>query len=197
MFTTRSALWPSHGDIQARLRALLVVLTAVVAVAGVAVPAASAGTAAGVQNGVAAINPGSGSAVAATPAVSPALVGVSGLLFDNGAVVSLVTPGGLADDGARFVVDSAGTTTLRAKGPQGWINVSEHAAQRMTQRGISIDAVDTALATQSFRYFHDGVWKTGYYDAGSKVFVGTVIGTATTVIKTGQNYINNLKAAGP
>lgn len=52
-----------------------------------------------------------------------------------------------------------------------------------------------SLITQSFRYFHDGVWKTGYYDARSKVFVGTVNGTATAVIKTGQSYINNLKAA--
>ncbi|MGB6059371.1 MAG: DUF4258 domain-containing protein [Microthrixaceae bacterium] len=107
------------------------------------------------------------------------------------------TPSGLADDGARFVVDSAGAKTLRAKGPQGWINVSEHAVQRMTQRGISIDAVDKALTTQPFRHLNDGVWKTGYYDAGSKVFVGTVNGTATTVINTGPNYINNLKAAGP
>jgi hypothetical protein len=47
-----------------------------------------------------------------------------------------------ADDAARFVVDSAGNTTLRAQGPSGWIDVTSHAARRMTQRGISIDDVD-------------------------------------------------------
>ena len=110
-----------------------------------------------------------------------------------------VAPSGLADDGARFVVDSTGTTTLRAQGPSGWIDVSSHAARRMTQRGISIDAVDNALTTQPFNYWHNNTWKVGYYDDASNVFVGTVNGVATTVIQpsSGPQYIANLLAASP
>lgn len=58
----------------------------------------------------------------------------------------------------------------------------------MTERGISLNAVDDALAMQPFNYFHDGVWKIGYYDSASRV---------TTVIRTGPNYISNLQAATP
>lgn len=102
-----------------------------------------------------------------------------------------------ADDGARFVVDSAGSATVRARGPQGWVDLSPHSAQRLTERGISLNAVDDALAMQPFNYFHDGVWKVGYYDSASRVFVGTVSGTATTIIRTGPSYISNLQAATP
>jgi hypothetical protein len=106
-------------------------------------------------------------------------------------------PGVGAVDDARFVVDSAGNTTLRVRGPGGWVEVSEHAAEGMTQRGISIGALDDALAQQPFQYWHEGVWKTGYYNPTTKVFAGTVNGQVTTVIKTGPNYVNNLKAATP
>ncbi|MEJ7765936.1 MAG: hypothetical protein WKF86_10600, partial [Acidimicrobiales bacterium] len=104
-----------------------------------------------------------------------------------------------ADDGARFVVDSAGSTTLRAQGSSGWIDVSRHAAKRMTKRGISIDAVDQALTRQPFNYWHNSTWKVGYYDQTSNVFVGTVKGVATTVIRpsSGAQYIANLLAASP
>ncbi|HET9656648.1 MAG TPA: RHS repeat-associated core domain-containing protein [Kineosporiaceae bacterium] len=102
------------------------------------------------------------------------------------------------EDAARFVVDSAGNVTLRAQGPSGWMTVSEHAAQRLTERGISIDALDATLRQPSFRYWHEGAWKTGYYDPATKVFVGTVNDTVTTVIgRASQNYINNLKSVTP
>jgi len=69
----------------------------------------------------------------------------------------------------------------------------------MTQRGISIDAVDNALTTQPFNYWHNNTWKVGYYDDASNVFVGTVNGVATTVIQpsSGPQYIANLLAASP
>lgn len=51
-----------------------IALGALVAVIGLAVPAASASTAAGAGNGVAAINPEPATAVEAVPAVSPARV---------------------------------------------------------------------------------------------------------------------------
>ncbi len=47
-------------------------------------------------------------------------------------------------------------------------------------------------------YFHDGTWKTGFYDPSSKVFVGSVNGTITTVVTgASRNYVNNLLAATP
>jgi hypothetical protein len=103
------------------------------------------------------------------------------------------------DDAARFVVDSAGNTTLRAQGPSGWIDVTSHAAKRMTQRGISIADVDQALTQTPFNYWHNNTWKVGYYDPGTNVFVGTVNGVATTVItpSAGPQYVANLLAAAP
>ncbi|MCP3878325.1 MAG: hypothetical protein GY701_08025 [Sulfitobacter sp.] len=67
----------------------------------------------------------------------------------------------------------------------------------MAKRGITNTKVQDALATQPFDYFHDGVWKVGYYDSGTRVFVGTVGDTITTTIKTGPNYIRNLQALTP
>jgi hypothetical protein len=111
--------------------------------------------------------------------------------------VATNTPGALADD-ARFVVDSTGSTTLRVRGPNGWVDVSAHAAERMTGRGLSIEAVESTLKNPSFPYWHEGAWKTGYYDPSTRAFVGTVNGQVTTVIgKASPNYINNLKAAHP
>ncbi|MCB1257652.1 MAG: hypothetical protein KDB26_11125 [Microthrixaceae bacterium] len=69
--------------------ALLVMLVAVV---GLVAPTASAGAATGNQNAVAPINPEIASAVAGRAAVFPGSVGASGPVFDDGAVVSLVTP---------------------------------------------------------------------------------------------------------
>ncbi len=125
---------------------------------------------------------------------SPLVEGRGTSATSVGSVVATNT----ADDAARFVVDSAGNATLRAQGPNGWIQVSEHAAERMTQRGISIDALDATLSNPSFQYWHEGIWKTGYYDPATKIFAETVNDTVTTMInKASQNYINNLKAVTP
>lgn len=105
------------------------------------------------------------------------------------------------DDAARFVVDSAGNTTLRAQGPNGWLNVSEHAAERMTQRGITIDALDSTLSQPSFQYWQPGAnagWRTGFYDPVSKVFATTANGEVVTVINNAsQTYINNVMGRVP
>jgi hypothetical protein len=67
----------------------------------------------------------------------------------------------------------------------------------MTQRGISIDAVESTLSQPSFEYFHQGVWKTGFYDPASRVFLGSVEGVTTVIDNVSQNYINNLLRAAP
>ena len=77
--------------------------------------------------------------------------------------------------------------------------VSKHAARRITQRGLTLDAVENVVTNQKgFQYFHEGVWKTGYYEPASKTFVGTVNDMVTTVLNNATpSYIKNLQAATP
>ena len=108
-----------------------------------------------------------------------------------------------ADGGGGLVysVDSAGETTVSFTTSDGdTFDFSSHALQHLTQRGVPIDDVTSLLddSSSSFRYFHDGAWKTGFYDPSSGLFVGTANGNVTTVIgNASQNYINNLMAAQP
>lgn len=92
MSSTRPVSRPLLGDVQPRLRALVVVLATLVAVIGLGASDASAGAAPDARNGVAAINPGLGTLVANQEPVSPGFVGVSGPVFDDEAVVSPVAP---------------------------------------------------------------------------------------------------------
>ncbi len=112
-----------------------------------------------------------------------------------------VAPNGLADDfanhGSEFLDDATRFPTSRLDTGAGTFDVPPHAANRMAQRGITNGNVQDALTTQPFDYFHDGIWKVGYYDTGTRVFVGTVGETITTTIKTGPNYIRNIQAATP
>jgi hypothetical protein len=102
------------------------------------------------------------------------------------------------DAGARFVVNSAGETTMYLRAGSDSLEVTDHAALRLTQRGISIDQAEATLGKQPFQYYYKGAWQTGYYDSSSKIFIGSVDGRITTVINNvNQNYINNLLAATP
>lgn len=105
----------------------------------------------------------------------------------------------IAARGARFVTNAAGETRIFLRGAEGTLEVSSHAAQRITQRGVSLDAVEEVIGSQKpFQYFHNGVSKTGLYDPASRLFVGSVDGTITTVIPGATpNYINNLMGALP
>ena len=69
----------------------------------------------------------------------------------------------------------------------------------MERRGLTLDAVEEVVTSQQpFRYFHSGVWKTGYYDTASRVFVGTIDDMVTTDISAASpRYIQNLQAAQP
>ena len=68
----------------------------------------------------------------------------------------------------------------------------------MTERGVSISALEKPLGQTPFRYFHEGVWKTGFYDPASRIFAGSIDGELTTVIKDAtQRYIDNLMRAAP
>ena len=102
-----------------------------------------------------------------------------------------------APSAARFVVDDAGVARVFVQ--DGQLQVSTHALTRLTERGISLDRLDGLVSNQQgFSYFHDGVWKVGYYDQSSGLFAGTVNGQVTTVIgNASPNYIGNLMAAQP
>ena len=107
------------------------------------------------------------------------------------------TEAGAAGGAARFVVDATGESSIFIA--NGTLEIGEHAAMRMTQRGLSLDVVENVVTTQTpFRYFHEGAWKTGYYDAAGRVFVGVVNNAVTTVIRNASpNYIRNLQAIRP
>jgi hypothetical protein len=62
---------------------------------------------------------------------------------------------------------------------------------------LGIKGITSALKMQPFKYYHEGVWKLGYYDPATRVFLGRVGTTITTVFKTSQNYINNLMSLKP
>ncbi len=121
-----------------------------------------------------------------------ATVSVAELTAGTGTAIGIATRGG-----ARFVGDAAGEINIFLN--KGTIEVSEHAAMRITQRGVSLDAVENVITNQEpFQYFHEGIWKTGYYDAASEIFVGIVDNIVTTVIEgASQNYINNLQSVEP
>jgi RHS repeat-associated protein len=105
-----------------------------------------------------------------------------------------------SEAGFTFAVDSAGETSVSLTTEAGaTYEFDPHALKRMTERGISLDQARGLLESgNSFQYFHDGVWKTGFYDPASKLFIGSANGTVVTVIRgASQNYINNLLAAHP
>ena len=78
------------------------------------------------------------------------------------------------------------------------LTLSDHAITRL-QRGVTLNDLQALLEkAKPFAYFHENQWKLGYYDAGTKLFMGTVNGVVTTVITGASgNYISNMMAALP
>lgn len=71
------------------------------------------------------------------------------------------------DAGHSDAVDAAGEATMYLRSSRGALEVSEHAALRMTQRGVGIDTAEATLLRDPFAYYHGGVWKQGYYDSAT------------------------------
>lgn len=173
------------------------IVTRAVAVAAEVDTNASTPSLAGVGNAVAASTCRNGQRVGPHEDVLPGQRRVRGPDYDQMAVGFCVAAEAEAG-GARFAVNSAGEATMSLRAGSSSLEVTEHAALRMTQRGISIDAAEATLRQSSFQYFHQGVWKTGFYDPASRIFIGTVDGRLTTVIdNVTANYISNLQAATP
>jgi len=176
-----------------RARDLLIVLASLVA--SLFVPAlASASTGSYAETRVRGFDLGNPASARVARSVTLGTHQGYSLAYDDFASGSL-----LAARGARFVTNAAGETRIFLRGAEGTLEVSSHAAQRITQRGVSLDAVEDVISSQKpFQYFHDGVTKTGFYDPASQLFVGSVDNTITTVIPGATpNYINNLMGAVP
>ncbi|MBS2965460.1 DUF4258 domain-containing protein [Actinocrinis puniceicyclus] len=74
-------------------------------------------------------------------------------------------------------------------------DLTNHAIQRLGQRGVSEEDARAVLGRDPFSYYHDDQWKLGYWDPKSKVFVAkTIDGNINTVMTdVDQAYINRLQ----
>lgn len=95
---------------------------------------------------------------------------------------------------AQGVVDRAAAVEKKAQ-----LRFTAHAKQRMEQRAVSVaDAQAAVDFGETFRYFHDRKWKTGYYDEKAKLFLATEGGVVITVItNASRSYIDRLKRKKP
>jgi hypothetical protein len=77
------------------------------------------------------------------------------------------------------------------------VDITSHAAERMRQRGVSLAMVaNTIKPGNKFPYKHTGIFKIGYYDEATKIFVATdgKNGRVITVIKgISSHYVSKLK----
>jgi hypothetical protein len=81
----------------------------------------------------------------------------------------------------------------------GGIEFSRHALDQMLERGVSQAQAREVLQNPVGAYWHDGMWKDGFYDSAAKIFIGRAPdGNVTTVI-TGASkaYVQRLLEARP
>ena len=63
----------------------------------------------------------------------------------------------------------------------------------MPQRDITLDEIIAAMTHGvTFRSYHNGTWKDGYYHSETHVFVGIVGQVVLTVTRASERYIDNL-----
>lgn len=77
---------------------------------------------------------------------------------------------------------------------------SSHALKRLAQRGITGKLVYNLMRnTKPFTYYHEGLYKTGYYDRTTNLFVGVYGNEIKTIFYPSQGikYIQNLQKAKP
>jgi hypothetical protein len=105
-----------------------------------------------------------------------------------------------ANMGAKTVVEKTGVTNnFIIKTGSAELRLSPHAIKRMNQRAILIKDVEKVAGNaEPFPYYHDGIWKNGYYDSQSKIFFGEFNGEIKTVINdVTPQYIKNLQKSKP
>jgi hypothetical protein len=92
---------------------------------------------------------------------------------------------------------NAGETVIKTSGGDE-LTVTENATQRMAERDFTQqDVVNTMETGDKFSYYHNGAWKTGWYNSETKTFVGSLEGEMKTIFRTSLKYIENLKSKTP
>ncbi|HTC70367.1 MAG TPA: hypothetical protein VK662_12425 [Acidothermaceae bacterium] len=138
-------------------------------------------------------------ALAATGKASWTSVGVDALSLAPAGLGKLVTKAAPLIRESRLIKPT--TVVHASKGSVFLTNgmeVEAHGIQRIAFRSISLGEVETATTMPPFPYYHEGLWKVGYYDPDSNLFVGTIGHVVSTVIRPrNANYLKNLKAARP
>jgi hypothetical protein len=79
------------------------------------------------------------------------------------------------------------------------LRFTKHALSRMQERGLSaLDVRATVDKGETFPYYHQGKWKTGYYDPDKKLFIATDHGVVITVFAgASRKYVEGLKRKKP
>jgi len=79
------------------------------------------------------------------------------------------------------------------------VQFDSHGLLAMEERGISPEEVRDAMRGFTFAYEHDGLWKIGYYNADTNVFVARSGNTILTVFNpsAGFRYVQNLLGEKP
>lgn len=109
---------------------------------------------------------------------------------------------GAAAGGALLCIVASGLCTAAVSAAiatgQQTLAITGHAISRAVERGVTLAQIERVIQTgQRIIYHHQGVWKTGYYDAASRLFVATKGGTVITVITdVPPQYLTNLTGGG-
>ncbi len=79
------------------------------------------------------------------------------------------------------------------------LRFTKHAEQRMKERGVDHDTVRGIIGSvEPFKYWHQGKWKTGYYDVQKRLFIATDGDVVITVIADAEpRYVDGLKKKKP
>ncbi len=123
------------------------------------------------------------------------IVTVAGVLSRTG----LQTMYDLTVDGVHtYYVEAGDDSVLVHNCPMGWKGFSDHALKRLADRGVTPAQAEEVLQQPVGSYWHEGMWKEGFYDNSSKIFIGQGPdgGITTVMTNVSKAYVKRLLAAG-
>lgn len=107
--------------------------------------------------------------------------------------------GARASDGAAAVPAARSSQAGPRRREVAPLRFTEHARRRMEERGVSEREVRAAVEEgETFRYWHAGKWKTGYYEPDKRLFIAADGPVVITVITgASRRYVEGLKRKKP